>query len=152
MALNVVDLDTYLRVFNDMYDPPAVVDIEAAKNLPLTALYDFCNAFPTMLHSWLFDVLQALQVPVAFRWIIWWFYTKVTAYSSGTGDGSFLFRVLAGVKTGCPLSSILFLLGINPVIDLFVRLSDGPRLSVTRVCADDFGSALRHLHILRVHA
>ena len=105
-----------------------------------------------MLHKWLFAVLQALQVPPAFRWLIWWFYTKVTAYSSGTGDGSFLFSVLAGVKTGCPLSSILFLLGINPVIDLFSWLSDGPSLSVTRVCADDFGSALRHLRILRVHA
>ena len=128
------------------------MDTEAAKDLPGTALYDFCNAFPTMLHSWLFAVSHALKIREAFRWIIWWFYTKVTAFSSGTGDGSFLFRVQAGVETGCPLSSILFLLGINPVIDLFLRLSDGPSLSVTRVCADDFGSALRHLSILRVHA
>ena len=74
------------------------------------------------------------------------------AFSSGTGEGSVLFCVQAGVKTGCPLSSLLFLLGVNPVIDLFLRLSDGPKLSATRVCADDFGSALRYLRVLKVHA
>ena len=35
-------------------------------------------------------------------------YTSIFAYSSGCGDGSFLFQVLGGVKTGCPLSSTLF--------------------------------------------
>ena len=93
-----------------------------------------------------------MKLPDFFRWTIWWFYQKVTVFSSGTGDGSFLFSVQAGVKTGCPLSSLLFLLGVNPVIDLFLRLSDGPKLSATRVCADDFGSALRHLRVLKVHA
>ena len=141
-----------MRAFNDLYVPPPVVDTDAAKDLPATALYDFCNAFPTLLHEWLFLLLKVLQLPEQYWWIIWWFYQNVTAYSSGTGDGSFLFRVQAGVKTGCPLSSLLFLLGVNPVIDLFLRLSDGPKLSATRVCADDFGSALRHLRMLKVHA
>ena len=73
-------------------------------------------------------------------------------FSSGIGNGKFLFYVLRGVKTGCPLSSILFLLCVNPIIDLFRFLSDGPGLSVTRVCADDFGSALQSLYRLRCQA
>ena len=121
-------------------------------NIPCTALYDFCNAFPTMLHEWLFLVLRALEVPESFRWVVWWLYTSITAFSSGAGDGSFLFNALAGVKTGCPLSSIAFLLGINPIVDLFLFLSDGPKLSATRVCADDFGSALKRLHWIEIHA
>ena len=134
LSMNIVDLDAYMRAFNDLYEPPGVVDSSNVGQYPATALYDFCNAFPTLLHAWLFLLLKVLKLPDSIRWTIWWFYQKVTAFSSGTGDGSFLFCVQAGVKTGCPLSSLLFLLGVNPVIDLFLRLSDGPKLSATRVC------------------
>ena len=63
-------------------------------------------------------------------------YKDVQAYSSGVGDNTYLFEVLCGVKTGDPLSSLLFLLAINPFLELFMRHSDGPSLSITRVCAD----------------
>ena len=53
------------------------------------------------------------------------------------------------MKTGCPASSLLFLLGINPIVDLFLLMCDGPKLAVTRVCADDFGSAMRALTVLK---
>ena len=79
-------------------------------------------------------------------------YTPITAYSSGIGDGSFSFEVFGGVRTGCPLSSILFLLCCNPFIFLMNLISDGPKLSVTRVCVDDFGSALKSLDTLRRQA
>ena len=72
-----------------------------------------------------------------------------SAYSSGIGDGSYLFEVFGGVRTGCPLSSILFLLCCDFFRFSMNRLSDGPSLSVTRVCADDFGSALKSLNTLR---
>ena len=55
------------------------------------------------------------------------------------------FRVLSGVRTGCPASATLFVLCMNPFVDLFIRLSDGPKLSSTCLCADDVGSALRAL-------
>ena len=79
-------------------------------------------------------------------------YSSIAAYSSGTGDGSFLFGFFGGVRTGCPLSSILFLLCCNPFIFLMNLISDGPKLSVTRACADGFGSALKSLDILRRQA
>ena len=150
LSLNVVDLDSYMRAFYVCF--PGPWNISNLKNLPVSALYDFCNAFPTIIHEWLFIVLIGLQVPVEFRWVIWWMYSLVTAYSSGTGDGSLLCFILSGVKTGCPASSILFLLGINPIVDMFIYLSDGPKLSATRVCADDFGSALKRLHTLKRQA
>ena len=62
---------------------------------------------------------------------------------------SYLFQVEKGVKTGCPLSSILFLLAINPFVHLLQWLSDSPGLSETRICADDFGSALKQLSVLK---
>ena len=143
LGLNTVDLEAYMRAFN------ASFDINNCKNniehIPCTPLNDFCNAFPTLLHAWLFLVLRVYGVPRDMYNIIWWLYTNITAYSSGTGDGSFLFDVDGGVKTGCPLSSLLFLLGLNPIVDKFILLTDGPGLAVTRSCADDIGSALKEL-------
>ena len=40
----------------------------------------------------------------------------------------------------------------NPSIFLMNLISDGPKLSVTRVCADDFGSALTSLLVLKRQA
>ena len=79
-------------------------------------------------------------------------YTSIKAYPSGCGDGSFLFEVFGGVRTGCPLSSILFLLCCNPFIYLMNRIRDDRSLSVIRICADDFGSALKSLNTLRHQA
>ncbi len=79
-------------------------------------------------------------------------YTDIAAYSSGIGDCEFLFNLLGGVKTGCPLSSMLFLLGVNPIVFLFLLLSDTPKFSNTRICADDFGSVLRSLDTLMIQA
>ena len=143
LGLNVVDLDAYMRAFNARFDWDKVKN--NIPHMPCTMLYDFCNAFPTLLHTWLFMVLRALGVPSNIYNIIWWLYTNITAYSSGTGDGSLIFLVKGGVKTGCPLSSLLFLLGSNPLVDMFKLLTDGPKLSVTRLCADDIGSVLSEL-------
>ena len=81
-------------------------------------LYDFCNAFPTFLHEWMWLVSNVLRIPKPILKIIKCLYTSITAYSFGIGDGSFLFEVFGGVRTGCPLSSIVFLLCCNPFIFL----------------------------------
>ena len=73
--------------------PREVLDIG---RLPATGLYDFCNAFPTMLHEWLFMVLKAIKLPAHLIWIIHWLYFGIEAYSCGAGDGSKLFSVLGG--------------------------------------------------------
>ena len=59
--------------------------------------------------------------------------------------GDLLFYVLAGVRTGCPMSANLFLLGFNPIVFLINHMSDGPKVAKTCICADDVGSALRAL-------
>ena len=86
----------------------------------------FAIPFPIVLHCFLFNVLAVLCLQLLYRYAILSLYSKVTAYSCGTGDGSFLFNVLRGVKTGCPLSSVLFILCINPFRDAFGWLSDNP--------------------------
>ena len=79
-------------------------------------------------------------------------HSRITAYSSGIGDWSFLFNVLRGVETGCPLSPVLLILCMSPSIDCVNWLSDHPGFPITRVCADDFGSALDQLCRIETHA
>ena len=158
LSLNVVDLDTFSRAFNTC----ANIDLTeehrdqqykgSISDLPAVMLYDFCNAFPTVLHEWMWLVLTIIKLLKNILQAIRCLYLSIRAFSAGCGDGTFLFNVLAGVKTGCPLSSILFLLCVNPFIELVIRNCDVPKLAVTRICADDFGSALRYLLVLKTQA
>ena len=158
LSLNVVDLDTMSRAFNIC----ANIDLTEEhrdqhykgniSDIPAVMLYDFCNAFPTVFHEWMWLVLKTIKLPKEIYRAIKCLYTSIQAFSAGCGDGSFLFEVLCGVKTGCPLSSILFLLCVNPFIDLVIQRCDAPKLSVTRICADDFGSALRCISVLQTQA
>ena len=72
-------------------------------------------------------------------------YSNCAAHSCGIGTGDLLFYVLAGVRTGCPMSANLFLLGFNPFVFLINHMSDGPKVSRTCICADDVGSCLNAL-------
>ena len=63
LSLNVVDLDTLRAAFNIC----ANIDLteehrdqqcwDNISDIPAVMLYDFCNAFPTVLHEWMrFDI------------------------------------------------------------------------------------------------
>ena len=77
------------------------------------ALFDIFNAFPSIAHVWLFAVLRCLKISPEIINIILHLYTNCAAYSRGAGTGDLLCYVLAGVRTGCPMSANLFLLGFN---------------------------------------
>ena len=141
LSSNIIDSDLFMRIFNSKFDSSSI-SMNKIGELPVSVLYYLCNAFPTVLHEFLFLLLKVLRVPAFLRNAILNLYTNISVFSSGIGDGSFLFWVLCGVKTGCPLSSLLSLLCVNPFIDIINELSDNPGFSVTRVCADDFGSAM----------
>ena len=146
--LNVVTLDTWLRVFNAVSNFSS--SIFSPGDCPVTTLYDICNAFPTIAHVWLFACLKCLDLPSEVFTLIQNLYVRSAAFSCGIGTNSFMFYMLAGVRTGCPLSATLFLLALNPFVDLLNWLSDGPGPSTTCICADDVGSVLRRLKHIKV--
>ena len=118
---------------------------------PCLALFDICNAFPTIAHTWLFAVLAGINLsPKVFR-LIKLLYHNSRAYPVGVGTGELLFIVLSGVRTGCPLSATLFLLALNPFVHMLNYLIVDPVVPSSCLCADDVGSALRALKSLSVH-
>ena len=104
----------------------------------------------SVAHAWFFAVLGCIELSQPVFKLIQLLYYNSTAYSIGIGTGHFLFKVLAGVRTGCPLSATLVLLAMNPFVELINRLCDAPNLWRTCVCADDIGSALKSLDTLRI--
>ena len=105
LSLNVVDLDTYSRAFNICANIDLTEELRGQlykgniSDIPATMLYDLCNAFPTVLHKWMWLVLEAIKLPKVLLRIIKCLYMSIQAFSSGCGDGSFLFEVLGAVKT-----------------------------------------------------
>ena len=67
LSLNVVDLDTYSRAFNICADRDLTGehrDLPYKANIfdiPPVMLYDFCNAFPTVLREWMWLVLKTIK-------------------------------------------------------------------------------------------
>ena len=99
----------------------------------MTALYDICNAFPTIAHLWLFAVLACIRLnPLVYR-LIQMLYYNSEAFSYGTGTGDFLFHVLSGVRTGCPLSATLFLIALNYFL-IFLNGCQTAQNSLPRAC------------------
>ena len=94
---------------------------------------------------WLLAVLRCLTLSSEIVNIVLHLYADCVAHSCEIGTGDFLFYVLAGVRTGCPLSANLFLLGFNHFVFLINHMSDGPRVARTCICADDVGSCLKAL-------
>ena len=57
-------------------------------------LYCFCNAFPALLHEWMWLVLNVSRLRKPLIKVIVCLYTFIKAFSSGCGDGSFGLRLL----------------------------------------------------------
>jgi len=73
-------------------------------SLASLCLFDFESAFPSVSHGWIFLILDIIGAPEGFVNVIKGLYVDAKAYSQVEGKLVFLFTVLSGVLTGCPLS------------------------------------------------
>ena len=89
--------------------------------MPLTLLYDFASAFPSVAHAWLFCVLEAIEIREAFLSGIPNLYKGNEAYAVSEGLMQHLFPILSGVLQGCPLSGTLFVFVMDPLLWSFRR-------------------------------
>ena len=105
MLDNVLDIDCVAQRFLLKHERSAIL------------LWDFCAAFPSLSHACLFEVLNMLGILPGQLHAIKSLYSNVAHML--VFDGKLLpsFVLRGGVRQGCPLSPLLFVL----VLDIFLR-------------------------------
>ena len=107
LCLNIVELDAFQRVYDCIGNSSTLSRGFEASEIPVPALSDICNVFPSVAQVCFFAVLRCLKLSSKVINIILHLYSHCAAYFCGIGTGDLLFYVLARVRTGCPLSAIL---------------------------------------------
>ncbi|KAH9078198.1 hypothetical protein Ae201684P_019292 [Aphanomyces euteiches] len=117
--------------------------------------YDLRNAFGAMPHDFLWLVLSLLGVPGAFLDLLKDIYTDASTIISTPNGTTPPIRQLCGVFQGCPLSPLLFIAGMTPLINALdaqaqlhgIKIAPDTYMSTTAF-ADDVKifSAIRALH------
>eukprot|EP00973_Karenia_brevis_P084365 11708828-Karenia_brevis.AAC.1 len=121
--------------------PPGYSPLIAA----FLCFFDFCSAFPSVAHRFLFAVLHFYSVPSGLQSFITCLFLEVLAFSPASGQNAFLFVVQSGVIQGDPLAGLLFALVLDPCLHLFHQVFELPGHGHIRACADDLGAVLKGL-------
>ena len=106
-------------IFEHVYSLSAILQDVLTNKKPLMMTFlDLKNAFGSVSHQLIFDMLKAVRVPSAFFHYIQSFYSQlsVTITSRAWETDSIPFR--RGVFQGDTLSPIVFLLVFNPILKL----------------------------------
>jgi hypothetical protein len=97
-------------------------------------LFDFRAAFPSMSHEYMFEVLRRIGMPEDALHFVQALYDEnkcVISCKGGIFDG---FKLTAGIRQGCPLSPLLFVV----VVDILLRrLGEALPRALIRAFADD---------------
>ena len=121
----ILEADVFMRLAACMINSPRA----------MLFLFDFCSAFPSMDHGFLFQVLEGAKFPCGFRNLVKAFYTNNATYGRQDGQFRFLFNVMRGVLQGCPLSSTLFIIAVNPFLEYLSSILNYGE--TVKACADD---------------
>ena len=88
-----------------------IMKITALENIPGMAIFiDFKKAFDSVDWNFLANVLEAFNFGPQIRKWIKTFYTNISSCVINNGHASEFFNLQRGVRQGCPLSGILFVL------------------------------------------
>jgi hypothetical protein len=138
----------------------AILDDTRRSRLPIYMVYyDIKNAFGAIPHTYLWFVLKELGVPASFITLLQDVYTNAyTMISTANGTSSPIHQ-RAGVFQGCPLSPLLFILGMTPLLetlrafetDYGVQLAADVRLATTAFADDIKVFSRSKLGLQRLH-
>ena len=146
---NLVDLDALGRIFYDFQARHTQKDITY---VPITAAFDFEAALPSVIHKWIWLVLQTRRQPGDFLQLFKGLYHQATAVFSHGGTEHILIKFMSEVLQGCPGSAFLFNNSLDPFLVLFNRTLEAGKKGIQRACADDLAFALtrlKHLPLLK---
>ena len=119
----------YSRYRKDLPAPGSAYD-DSLRNLPgdgpghdyNVMFLDFAKAYDSVSRDFLFLVLEWIGVPRGYITLIRALYHSVYTIPALHGKTSCRIRMLDGLKQGCPLSCLLFILAMDPLVTLLGRL------------------------------
>ena len=121
-------------------------------DLPCLALFDYAAAFASVIHEWMFHVLDTSGWPLGLVNLIKGTYHNCRAFVEVGGHLAWMCTILSGVLQGCPLSGTIFALIMEPFLRMFLRDVVRPGLGHVLACADDIGAVVNKISSLQVLA
>ena len=120
----------------------------AAKSTATPAMiaFDIEAAFPSIAHTYMWQVLQRYAIPMSYINILKGMYHNYRIQLRVGGRVFNGFSIQAGIKQGCPCSGSLFALGLDPFIRM-VCLRIPPAVGKFLAFADDMAAAVMNIYI-----
>lgn len=83
---------------------------------------DFAKAFDSVSREYLLELLRHIGVPESYRHVIRALFHNVVAHPVVPGKTEVRISMMDGLKQGCPLSPLFFILVIDPLLTLLEKL------------------------------
>ena len=106
-------------------------------------LFDFAAAFPSMARQFLWIALRACKIPEHVIAALMQLYFFNIHFFQGTSGLFFAFVAESGVRQGCPLSSVVFVLATDCFVRALTALVKGD--GSMKAYADDINVVVKHL-------
>ena len=110
------------------------------EDLPIAGAFDFEPAFPSVIHEWIWLVLQHRKMLPDYIRVFQSLYKNATASFEHNGVSHVFIHFLSGVLQGCPASAFLFNNAIDPFLASFDNILRNKHAGIVRTCADNIGS------------
>ena len=125
---------------DDCPEPPS---LEGRRDYHILFL-DFAKAFDSVSRDYLMALLERIGIPESYRNVVWALYHNVKAEPSVGGKVDVLIDMIDGLKQGCPMSTLFYILALDPLIEDLSKLPDLDE----RAFADDTAMGVTKLRAL----
>lgn len=133
LTANIVELDTHSRAASFLARRAQETDLVAA-------LFDFLAAFPSVCQAFMLEALARGGFHGGQCAFVAGLYADASVWVGITGDQEMLYWVRSGIVQGCPLSGLLFVVTVDPVLRMLDAALRAVGRSVVCACADDIGA------------
>ena len=107
-------IEEHIRFFNDRM--ARAMEEGTPYNI---LLLDFAKAYDSVSRSYVLKLLSRVGVPECYRHLIGGLFERTYAKPIMQGAHEVRIAMLDGLKQGCPVSPLLFIVAIDPLLTLF---------------------------------